>query len=58
VNRQSLKPSGTLAAICMDSAHRQTALRPVASTWEPLPRETFAKEGTHVAAVMLTICDR
>lgn len=53
--RQFLKPGGTLAALCMDTPQRFTALRPIAATWEPLPAATFAKEGTHVPTVLLTI---
>lgn len=53
--RQFLKPGGRLAAICFDTEHRRQALRPLALTWEELPPGTFAKEGTHVAAVLLTM---
>lgn len=53
--RTFLRPGGTLAAICFDTEQRRKALRPIAATWEELPPETFAKEGTHVAAVLLTI---
>ncbi len=53
--RTFLKPGGTLAALCLDTPHRETALRPLSSTWEKLPAGTFGKEGTHVATVILTI---
>ncbi len=53
--RKFLRPGGVLAAICFDTEHRRKALQPLAATWERLPPDTFAKEGTHVAAVMLTI---
>jgi SAM-dependent methyltransferase len=53
--RAFLKPGGTLAALCMDTHHRTTALRGLAATWEPLPAGTFAKEGTHVPTVLLSI---
>jgi len=50
-----LKLGGTLAALCMDTEHRRKALQPLAATWEELPASTFAKEGTHVPTVLLTI---
>lgn len=53
--RQFLKPGGTLAALCFDTPSRAQALRPLAATWETLPPGTFAKEGTHVGAVLLTM---
>jgi SAM-dependent methyltransferase len=53
--RKFLKPGGMLAALCLDTHQRETALRPLASTWEKLPAGTFAKEGTHVATVLLTM---
>jgi 16S rRNA A1518/A1519 N6-dimethyltransferase RsmA/KsgA/DIM1 with predicted DNA glycosylase/AP lyase activity len=56
--RQFLKPGGTLAALCLDTPHREKALRPIAATWEQLPAGTFGKEGTHVATVLLTIKEK
>lgn len=53
--RQFLKPGGTLAALCFDTHHRAAALREHCATWEPIPAGTFAKEGTQVPAVLLTI---
>jgi predicted RNA methylase len=53
--RQFLKPGGRLAALCLDTAHREKALRHLSNTWEKLPPETFAKEGTRVSTVLLTI---
>jgi predicted RNA methylase len=50
-----LRPGGVLAAICMAGPRRDAVLRPRASTWVPLGRETFAKEGTHVETILLTI---
>ncbi len=50
-----LKPGGVLAALCLNTHHRATALRHLSSTWEELPTSTFAKEGTHVPTVLLTI---
>lgn len=53
--RTFLKPGGMLVALCLNTRHRAEALRPIASTWEELPETTFAKEGTRVSIVMLTI---
>jgi len=50
-----LKSGGTLAALCLNTDHRRKALQPLAATWEELPCGTFAKEGTHVPTVLLTI---
>lgn len=53
--RRFLRPGGRLAALCLDTSHRTAALKPHAETWEPLPAGTFAKEGTRVPTVLLTI---
>lgn len=50
-----LRPGGRLAAVCMDTEHRERALRPIADTWEKLPPQTFKAEGTQVPCVLLTI---
>lgn len=50
-----LAPGGTLAALCLDTHHRETALHPLCSTWEKIPANAFRSEGTSVATVLLTI---
>lgn len=50
-----LRTGGTLAALCLDTHHRHTALRHLASSWEEIPAGTFQGEGTNVATVLLTI---
>lgn len=50
-----LKPGGKLAAICFNTKHRETELRPLASSWEVLPAGTFGKAGTNIETVLLTI---
>lgn len=50
-----LKPSGTLVALCLDTPHREKALKPLSTTWEQVKAGTFGKEGTNVPTVMLTI---
>lgn len=52
---QFLKPGGVLVALCLDTIHREKALKPLASTWERLDCNTFAKEGTRVSTVLLKI---
>ena len=47
-----LKPGGHLAALCLDTHHRATALRPLAATWEPVPAGVFGKEGTSVSTIL------
>lgn len=49
-----LKPRGTLTALCLDTRHREEALRPLARTWERVEAGTFGKEGTRVATVLAT----
>lgn len=53
--RKFLKPGGTLAALCMDTPHREKALRHLSATWEQIPAGAFKSEGTGIAAVLLTI---
>ena len=50
-----LKMNGTLAAICMDTPHREAAFRERAATWEKLPPGTFKSAGTNVPCVMFTL---
>lgn len=50
-----LKPGGMLAALCLDTHHREAALKPMATVWEKVNAGTFGKEGTSVATVLLTI---
>jgi SAM-dependent methyltransferase len=52
---QFLRPGGTLAALCMDTAHREKALRHLAATWQPIPAGAFRSAGTNVPTVLLTI---
>jgi hypothetical protein len=53
--RQFLAPGGTLAALCLDTPHRETALRHLCSTWEKIEAGAFRAEGTGVACILLTI---
>jgi SAM-dependent methyltransferase len=53
--RQFLAPGGRIAALCFDTPARETQLRPLCATWEKIPAGTFAKEGTRVPTVLLTI---
>lgn len=48
-----LKPGGRLVAICANGPRQNEQLKPLASSWEVLPPNTFA--GTGVSAVMLAI---
>jgi len=50
-----LKPGGRLAALCLNTHHRVTALHHLSDSWLELPETTFAKEGTRVSTVLLTI---
>jgi predicted RNA methylase len=50
--RQFVKP-GVLVAICMDTAHREKALRHLCSEWIQLPGSAFKESNTNTATVML-----
>jgi 16S rRNA G1207 methylase RsmC len=50
-----LKPGGILAALCLDTHHRETALKPLSSSWERVEAGTFGKEGTQVQTILMTI---
>lgn len=50
-----LKPGGRLVAICAGGPRQAEKLRPLSTTWEPLPAGTFEESGTGVATVLLTI---
>jgi 16S rRNA G1207 methylase RsmC len=52
---QFLKPGGRLVAICANGPRQQKELKPLATTWEELPDDTFAASDTHVRTVLLTI---
>lgn len=53
--RNFLNSSGRLVAICAGGPRQERELRPLATTWEPLPDGTFADQGTQVRTVLLTI---
>lgn len=50
-----LRTGGALVAICMDTPHREKALRHLADHWEPIPAGAFRSEGTETATVLLRI---
>lgn len=50
-----LAPGGVLVALCADGPRQNSKLRPIATTWEPLPSGSFKSEGTNVNTVLLTI---
>lgn len=50
-----LRPGGKLAALCLDTQHRHTALSALADTWDAIPAGAFKGEGTQVPTVLLTI---
>lgn len=50
-----LRPGGILVALCLDTHHRERALRPLADEWHKLDAGSFRQEGTGVPVVMLKI---
>lgn len=53
--RALLNPGGKLVAICANGSRQQDQLKPLATTWEELPEDTFKSAGTGVRTVMLSI---
>jgi predicted RNA methylase len=53
--RKFLLPGATLAALCLDTQHRHSALKPLADHWEIIPAGEFRAEGTQVQTVLLTM---
>ncbi len=51
--RAFLRPGGTLAALCMDTPHREKALRHLCAHWEKIPAGAFRSEGTGIASILL-----
>ena len=52
---QFLECDGVLVGICANGPRQQAELRPLAATWEELPDETFASQGTNIRTVLLTV---
>lgn len=50
-----LAPGGRLVALCADGERQREELKPIATTWEPLPEGSFKSQGTSVRVAMLTI---
>lgn len=50
-----LSSGGILVALCASGPKQESALKPIASTWEILPAKSFKKEGTSVNVALLTI---
>jgi hypothetical protein len=50
-----LAPGGVLVALCADGPRQNSKIRPIATTWEPLPPGSFKSEGTNINTVLLTI---
>lgn len=56
---QFLKPGGRLAGLCADGPKQNAILKPwveeLGGTWESLPPNSFASEGTSVRAALLVV---
>ena len=50
-----LKPGGMLVALCANGPRQNEQLRPLATTWDVLPENSFQAAGTSVNVAMLTI---
>jgi protein-L-isoaspartate O-methyltransferase len=50
-----LERDGRLVALCAAGSRQQAELRPLAVTWEELPGDTFASQGTNVRAALMVV---
>jgi len=50
-----LERDGVLVALCANGPRQQAELRPLATTWEEFPEDTFADQGTGVRAVLMMV---
>lgn len=50
-----LAPSGVLVGLCLDTRHREEAIRPLTDYWETIPAGTFRAEGTNVETILFRI---
>lgn len=50
-----LDRGGRLVALCYDGVRQNRDLRPICTTWEPLPAGSFVESGTRAGVVLLTI---
>lgn len=53
--RKFLDDGGRLVAICAAGPRQERELQPLADSWEVLPEDSFADQGTNVRTVMLTM---
>lgn len=51
----TIRPGGLLVALCYNGTRQNDKLRPECDTWEVLPENTFAREGTGASVALLTI---
>lgn len=49
-----LKPDGLLVALCYNGVKQNRDLKPIATTWEVLPENSFKETGTRASVVMMT----
>lgn len=52
---QFVKPGGKVVALCYNGTRQNQKLKPIATTWEVLPEDSFKSEGTHASVCMLSI---
>jgi predicted RNA methylase len=50
-----LKPNGLLVSLCYNGVKQNEQLKPIATTWEVLPENSFKETGTRASVAMLTI---
>ena len=53
--RTLLEPGGRLVALCYDGVRQHAKLKPMTSSWTPLPPGSFKGEGTTAGVILLTI---
>lgn len=50
-----VRPGGRLVALCLDTPHRENALRDRSANWEKIPAGAFKSAGTMVATVLVVL---
>ena len=53
--RRFLNTGGVLVGLCMNTHHREEALRPLSDVWEVIPAGTFRAEGTNTECILFRI---
>ncbi len=53
--KQFVEPGGRIVGLCYNGTKQNAKLKPIATTWEVLPENSFKSEGTSASVALLTI---